>query len=400
LGCAHDLQKAGLAVTVIDRAEIGQACSQGNCGMICPSHVLPLNEPSALREGLLSLFNPTAPLRIKPQIRMGLYRWLLQFARRCTHSQMLDAGHRLLPILESSLDAYHQLFAELPTAGQWKENGLAYVFKSEEGLEAFADTDRLLSSTYGVSARRIEGSELSDFDPALRPDLAGAYIYDEDGSVRPDQLVSDWSQHLAQNGVQLIEHCSLDTVEKSGGSIDSLHTTAGEMKADHYVFALGAWSKKWSAALDCDLPVEPGKGYSVTMSRPEISPRHPMLFPEKRIGVTPFDDGYRIGSMMEFVGWDETIPAHRIEQLRESAEPYLTTPTGDEIHDTWYGWRPMTWDSLPIIGRAPRLDNAFLATGHNMLGLTMAAGTGRLIAELVQERPTHIDIDAFSPNRF
>ena len=400
IGCAHYLRQAGFDVTVIDRAGIGRACSHGNCGMICPSHVLPLNEPGALREGLRSLLNPSAPFRIRPQMRLGLYRWLLQFARRCTHGQMLEAGRRLLPILESSIDEYRALFAELPAAGQWKENGLAYVFREAQSFEAFAGTDRLLSKTYRITARRIEGAELSNFDPSLRPDLAGAYVYDHDGSVRPDELIRDWSQHLARNGVVLKESCGLEDLRTSGSSIESLRTANGEMKADHFVFALGAWSGKWSDALRCRLPVEPGKGYSVTMSRPEVCPRHPMLVPERRIGVTPFDDGYRIGSMMELVGWDSSIPPRRIRQLRDSAAPYLVTPIGREVHETWFGWRPMTWDSLPVIGRVPRLDNAFLATGHNTLGLTMATATGRLIAELVQGHPTHIDARAFSPDRF
>ncbi len=400
VGCAHYLQEAGFHVTVMDRAGIGRACSHANCGFICPSHVLPLNEPAALRDGLLSLLNPSAPFRIRPQMRLALYRWMLQFARRCTHRNMLATGRQLLPILASSMDEYRALFATLPAAGQWKENGLAYVFRGSREFEAFGQTDRLLSETYGVTARRIEGADLRAFDPALRPDLAGAYVYDHDGSVRPDQLIRDWTRHLAHKGVRLVEDCGLENLRTSDGLIESLRTTQGEMKADHYVFAVGAWSSKWATALDCQLPVEPGKGYSVTMSRPDLCPRHPMLFPERRIGVTPFDDGFRIGSMMEFVGWDSTIKPRRIQQLQSSATPYLKTPVGREVHETWFGWRPMTWDSLPIIGRVPRFNNAFLATGHNMLGLSMATATGRLIAEMVQERPTHINARAFSPDRF
>ncbi|MEM8933923.1 MAG: FAD-dependent oxidoreductase, partial [Acidobacteriota bacterium] len=262
IGCAHYLRKAGYRVTVVDRGGIGRACSHANCGMICPSHVLPLNEPAALREGLLSLLDPSAPFRIRPQLRIDLYRWLFQFARRCTHRQMLDAGRRLVPILESSMDEYHALFAELAAdereAGQWKENGLAYVFREASSFEAFARTDELLSTTYGVTARRIEGDAIVEFDPALRPDLAGAYIYDEDGSVRPDQWVRDWSAHLSANGVELVEQCSLDDVHISGDTITSLTTSKGSMRADHVVFALGAWSSHWSEALGCRLPVEPG----------------------------------------------------------------------------------------------------------------------------------------------
>ena len=136
------------------------------------------------------------------------------------------------------------------------------------------------------------------------------------------------------------------------------------------------------------------------MKRPDLCPKYPMLFPEHNVGVTPFDRGYRLGSMMEFVGFDTSIPERRIRQLRKSAQPYLVEPFTEEIQETWYGWRPMTWDSLPIIGQVPRLDNAYLATGHNMLGLSLAAATGKLIVEIIQDKPTHIDSSAFSPERF
>ena len=124
-----------------------------------------------------------------------------------------------------------------------------------------------------------------------------------------------------------------------------------------------------------------------------------MLFPEHRVGVTPFPDGFRLGSMMELAGFDATVPARRIRQLVESARCYLHEPAG-AVRETWSGWRPMTWDSLPIIGHVPGLDNAVLATGHHMLGMTMAPATGRLVAEVLSGGDPHIDPAPFSPQRF
>jgi D-amino-acid dehydrogenase len=182
--------------------------------------------------------------------------------------------------------------------------------------------------------------------------------------------------------------------------VTALATSQGSLAADRYVFALGGWSPRIAKELECPIPIEQGKGYSVTMHRPDPCPVHPMLFPEHRIGVSPFADGYRLGSMMEFAGYDTSIPARRIQQLHDSAKPYLVSPSGAGPEETWYGWRPMTWDSLPIIGPTPRLANAFLATGHNMLGMSLATATGKLVAEMMEGVSPHLDPAPFSPRRF
>ncbi len=184
------------------------------------------------------------------------------------------------------------------------------------------------------------------------------------------------------------------------GRITGLKTSHGLITADRYVFAMGAISGQWSKRLGVKLPVLPGKGYSVTMARPEFAPEYPMLFPEHKVGVSPFDDGFRLGSMMEFVGYDTSIPAHRIQQLRDSARDYLKASVDGPALETWYGWRPMTWDSLPIIGAIPSFANGYLATGHNMLGLSLAPATGRLLAEIIKGLPPHIDPAAYTPERF
>lgn len=400
IACAHYLSKAGFSVAVIDRGTIAGACSQANCGYICPSHVLPLTEPDAIGVALKSLLNRNAPFRVKPSFRPAFWNWMWQFTRRCNHRQMLWAGAHLKAILDSSLVEYRQLISAEKFDCEWKENGLLYVLQSEAGMEKFAKMDRMLTEHFGVTAERVEGNDLPALEPALKSGLAGAFHYKNDVSVRPDLLNVAWTDSLQESGVEFIENCQLLDVVKAHSQITHLETSQGELSADRFIFATGAWAAQLSAMLECRIPIQPGKGYSVTMSRPDPCPRHPILFPEHKVGVSPFEQGYRLGSMMEFVGYDSSIPARRIKQLRQSAEPYLIAPFTETEHQRWYGWRPMTWDSLPIIGRTPRLSNAYLATGHNMLGLSLATATGKLIAEIIQDQPTHIDATAFSPDRF
>ena len=400
IACAHYLSRAGFRVTVIDQGTVAGACSHGNCGYICPSHVLPLTEPGAIGMAVRSLFNPRAPFRVKPRFSPALWNWMWQFARRCTQQQVRMAGKHLQTILDASLDEYRQLIPQQSLDCEWKEDGLLYVLQTDHGMESFAKTDQLLTGEFGVTARRIEGAELPAFEPGLQPSLAGAFHYPGDTSVRPDRLNRAWADQLRREGVQFLEHCELQSVRKSAGRVTGLKTTQGDLPAGQIVFALGAWSSRWSAELGCRIPVQPGKGYSLTMPRPEACPRYPILFPEHKIGVSPFDGGFRLGSMMEFSGYDTSIPERRIQQLRDSARPYLVASVDAVAEDTWYGWRPMTWDSLPVIGPVPGLQNACLATGHNMLGLSLAPSTGKLVAELLTGNPTHIDPTPYSPERF
>jgi len=239
-----------------------------------------------------------------------------------------------------------------------------------------------------------------NFLKLLARNSGGAFYYADDAQVRPDRLAMAWTEKLRDDGVTFLEDCAAESLEITGGRLSQLRTSQGALHADHYVIAAGAWSTHFARQLGCHIPIEPGKGYSVTMQRPELCPRYPMLLPDHHVGVTPFKDGYRLGSMMEFVGFDTSIPASRIQQLREAAQPYLLEPFTDVVQETWYGWRPMTWDSLPIIGRVPQLENTYLATGHNMLGLSLATGTGKLVAEIVQRQTPHIDPDPYSPSRF
>lgn len=400
IACAHYLSKAGFKVTVIDKGKVASACSAYNCGYICPSHVPPLTEPGAFKVALKSLFNPQSPFRVKPRFDPALWHWMAQFARRCNHKQVLVAGKHLKTILDTSMEEYRKLVPEMSLECEWKDNGLLYVFQTEKGMESFAGTDHMLTKEFGVSATRIEGEGLEGFEPGLKPGLAGAYHYPLDTSVRPESLNQSWAKALQSGGVDFLEGCELLSIRKSNGGVTALSTSHGELEASQFVFALGAWSKGWAQALECKIPIQPGKGYSVTMARPEQSPSCPTLFPEHKVGVSPFENGLRLGSMMEFAGFDSTIPETRIQQLRDSARPYLKADVDGEAQFQWYGWRPMTWDSLPVIGRVPGLSNACLATGHNMLGLSLAPGTGRLVSEFLSGESPHIDVTPYSPTRF
>lgn len=388
---AYYLHRDGWKVTVIDQGAIGGACSFGNCGLVCPSHVLPLTEPAALRSAFGALLTPSGPFRIKMRLDPRLWGWLLQFARRCNTRDMLSAAHAIQPLLASSMDEYETLFASGGIDCEWEKRGLLFVYLKQAALDSYDETNRLLSEVFNEPASKLDADAALTLEPALKPGIAGGWYYEHDGHLRPDRLMSAWRSQLESSGVRFIENCELVDFSSRGRLATIAETAKGPLEADRFLIATGAWTPKLDKIIGRHIPIEPGKGYSITMPRPARCPAIPLIFPEHRVAVTPMQSAYRLGSIMEFSGYDESIRPERLELLRSGASHYLHEPRCEPELQTWFGWRPMTYDSLPIIGRTPRFENVWLAAGHNMLGLSMAPATGKLVAELFGERPPHLD---------
>jgi D-amino-acid dehydrogenase len=398
--CAHYLVKSGWQVRIIDRGGFGQGCSHGNCGFVCPSHVLPLAGPGAIGRTFRALFQPNSPLSIKPRLDPSLWSWLWRFVRRCNLQDMLAAGRAIQALLRSSRTLYDDLFQTERLEAEWETRGLLFVFLTSEAMDHYAETDRLLRENFDLGATRYDGQALIDLEPALKHGLAGGWHYLTDGHLRPDKLLASWRNWLSKNGVAFHENCEFKGFIRHENRAVAVRTSVGEMSADAFVVAAGAWTPLLNHDLGCRIPIQPGKGYSITMPRPKLCPVIPLIFEEHRVAVTPLQSGYRLGSIMEFAGYDTTLNPRRLDLLRAGAGHYLQEPTAEPILESWYGWRPMTYDSLPIIGPSPALPNVYVAAGHNMLGLSMAPATGKLIAELLNDQTPHIDPGPYSPGRF
>jgi D-amino-acid dehydrogenase len=394
------LQRAGWQVTMLDQGRFGRGASHANCGFVCPSHVLPLAGPGAVRSSLKALLQPNGPLKIRARWDPALWNWLFRFARRCNRKDMLQAGHALQPLLQSSRQLYEELIKTERLDCEWEARGMLFVLKTPAAMEHYAETDKLLSQEFNLPARRIEGAELTALEPALRPGLAGGWFYETDAHLRPDRLMAEWRRILEARGVVVQEDSPVVGFKQSQGKVVAAVTPKGEQAADAFVLATGAWSRPLGRQLGCFLPIEPGKGYSMTMPRPARCPTYPLIFEEHRVAVTPMRSGYRLGSTMEFAGFDSTLRRERLELLKQGAALYLHEPCAEPIVEEWFGWRPMTPDSLPIIDRCPRAGNLVIAAGHNMIGLASATATGKLVMELLCNQSPHLEIRPFRATRF
>lgn len=399
--CAYYLAEQGSRVVIIDRGTFGSACSHGNCGYVSPSHILPLAQPGAIGSSLKTLFARNSPFKIRPRLDLQTMAWFVRFALRCNHNNMVQAGHARHALLDSSRKLY-QAMMENGQLGdcEWEAIGLLFVHCDRKHFEAYEATNELLTSEYGVTAERLDQAELLKREPALKDVVCGAWLFDGDAHLRPHLLMKSWKKLLENQEVVIKEHCDFLDFETIGNDVQAVQTSQGRIETDQVIFATGAWSRMMQRKLKARIPVEPGKGYSITMQRPEICPKYPMLFEDHKVGISPTAEAYRIGSTMEFAGFDATLREDRLQLLTDTAKYYLHDPIREPVLERWYGWRPMSCDEIPLVGRVPRFDNVWLAAGHGMLGLSMATATGKLVSELMTGATPHIDPHPYRPARF
>lgn len=398
---AYYLAKAGVAVTLVDKGRFGGGCSAGNCGYVCPSHALPMAAPAALVATLRTLLMRNSPLSVRPRVLLSDLGWFLRFARRCNPRDMLSAADGIHALLASSRRLYDQLLADENIACEWEARGLLFVFRTRGVFDHYADADRLLTRRFGLAAERLDADALLKLEPALLPGAAaGAYLYRGDAHLRPDKLLGAWRGVLERLGVRVVENQAATGFVREGRQAVAVSTAAGDVAGDAFVLAAGAWTPLFADALGCRPPILPGKGYSLTMPRPAVCPTYPMIFEEHRVAVTPFASGYRVGSTMEFAGYDAVTRPERLQLLRDGARLYLREPEAGLPQEAWHGWRPMTPDGKPVIDFAPRLGNVLIAAGHGMLGLSMATGTGKLVAERLTGATPHVDWRHYALGRF
>ncbi|HEV3164086.1 MAG TPA: FAD-dependent oxidoreductase [Isosphaeraceae bacterium] len=398
--CSHFLSRSGWGVTLIERGAFGKGSSGSNCGFVCPSHVLPLAEPGAAGAVLKALLRKNSPLAVKLRFDPALWSWFWGFARRCNKHDMIDAGRGIQALLEESMTLYRELVEREALDCEWQTRGLLFVYRTPSEMEKYAETDKLLRDSFHCPATRYEGDALLALEPALNPGLAGGWYYEDDAHLRPDKLLKSWRRALEASGVKVLENCALRGFVRESGRARAIETSQGELTADAYVVAAGALTPLLSRDLGCRIPIQPGKGYTITMPRPASCPTVPLIFPETRVAVTPFQSGYRLGSTMEFAGYDASINRSRLQLLKDGAQPYLREPYCEPVQEEWFGWRPMTFDGLPIIDRSPVMENVIIAAGHNMLGLSMAPATGKLVTALLARESPSIDPAPYRVARF
>ena len=380
ISAARFIAASGRSVAVVDKGGVAAGCSRGNAGLVVPSHAIPLAAPGALWQGVKWMFNPESPFYIKPRLSPALLGWLWRFGLACSAKRV----ERAIPLLRDLHRASAKLFDGLT------RRGLLLLFRTSKGFEGGIHEAQVLSDA-GLETKVLDVPSVRALLPGLKAEVVGAVHCLEDGHLDPLRFVQAWAK-----GVAVLEE------EVVGFDVDGrrvrVRTSNGPIEAKEVVLAAGAWAPGVARDLGLNIPIQPGKGYSLTFSAPPAAPEVPFILSEDRVAVTPMGDRLRLAGTMELAGLDLSINERRVGAIRRAGVAALGE-LGEPL-ETWAGLRPVTPDGLPIVGRPARYDNLIVAGGHAMLGLSLGPITGRIVADLAASRDPGFDLSLLSPDRF
>jgi D-amino-acid dehydrogenase len=423
LSTAYYLQKEGWDVTILDRSDGSDGCSFGNMGYLSPSHFAPLAQPGVISQGILWMFRQKSPFYVRPALSWALMDWGLKFVRAC------NAGH----VSRSTRPMAELLLLSRDLTAQWEQNGeMRFEYEPKGCINYFqtakyekGELDNVrMGRELGLQIDLLDRAQCQALEPDLVPDVRGGAWYKDDAMLYPNELMRQLSAHLEKGGVKIIRNAEVVDIQKEKGKVSTIRyqSPSEGMTSSHaltnpdlVVLAAGSWSQPLAKMVGEYLPMMPGKGYSMTVEVPNQPLNYPCILLEAKVAITPWAKRLRIGSTMEIGAMNDKILFPRVQGILKAVPRFFPGYADDPIFRTladfetlrakmeekiWYGYRPLSADGLPYIGFAKKTENLMIATGHAMLGLSMAAATGKLVSEMAGGKTTSIEAGAFDPKRY
>jgi D-amino-acid dehydrogenase len=403
LSSAYYLQESGHEVTVIDKTDMTDNCSYGNAGYVCPSHFVPLATPGIVKQGLKWMWNSKSPFYVQPRLNWSLVDWGLKFMKVATQEHVERSAVPLRDIAILSKKMYEE-WTRLPQFSfAYQTKGLLEIFQTTAGA---AHAQHMVERAHELGladTRLLDYHALQELEPHTKINAIGAAFFSCDAHLYPNKLMRQLIADLSKKSVRMQGNEEVTGFESKNGNISKVITQKNAYEADAVVIASGAWSRELAAKMNVKIPLVAGRGYSVTLEDSPYTLNHPAVLVEGRVALTPMDGNkIRFGGTMEITSTQTPPRMSRVAGVLQAVERFfpefkVPMPTIDKV---WYGYRPCSADGLPYLGRTKQWKNVVMATGHAMLGLSLGAGTGKLVSEILNELPPSMDITPFDPNRF
>ncbi|MCD5326472.1 D-amino acid dehydrogenase [Chromobacterium piscinae] len=398
------LAKAGCQVTVLERQDgVALETSFGNAGQISPGYSAPWAAPGIPLKGLKWMFQRHAPLAISPDGSLYQLQWIAKMLANCNEKAYAVNKGRMMRLAEYSRDKIKELRAETGLQYEGRQGGTLQLLRSQAQVEGMAKDIAVLREC-GVDFNVLDPDGCVRVEPALaavKHKLAGGLQLPNDETGDCNLFTSRLAELARAKGVEFRFGVTVDGIENDGKRITGVRVGDELLRADHYVVAMGSYSRDMVKELGIDIPVYPVKGYSLTVpiTNPSGAPTSTILDETYKVAITRFDDRIRVGGMAELSGYNLELNPRRRETLEMVVGDLY--PNGGDIKAAsfWTGLRPMTPDGTPIVG-GTRFANLSLNTGHGTLGWTMCAGSGKVLADLITGAKPEISVDGLSMQRY
>ncbi|WP_452232368.1 NAD(P)/FAD-dependent oxidoreductase [Lacinutrix sp. MEBiC02595] len=396
---AYYLQKEGFQITIIDQSNLDSGASYVNAGYLSPSHLVPLSAPGVMKKGLKWMFDSSSPLYIKPRLDVDFFKWTLAFNKSCNANHVKKAIPAIKEITLLSQDLYDAIKRDENFTFHYEKKGLLMLCQTEAMLEEEMKTAHLAKKE-GLDAKELSIEELKKIEPNVNLNVKGATYYRCDSHTTPQEFMEEMKAHLKNVGVTFYTNEKVEDVKVLNGRISELKTNKQIVKADEFVLAAGSWSPILSKKLGIKLLMQAGKGYRINTTQ-QTGITMPSILAEAKVAVTPMRGFTRFAGTMEIAGINHTINKVRVDTIANAATRFYPEIklTEEEKNSAAAGLRPVSPDGLPYIGKSTKCNNLSIATGHAMMGWSMATATGKLVSEIISDKKTSLNLHSFHPDR-
>ena len=402
LAVAYYAQQRGHRVTVLERGAAGHdSCSLGNAGMIVPSHFTPLAAPGMVALGLKWMWNPESPFYVQPRLDGDLLAWGLKFWRAATPARARAAAPLIRDLSYASRACFEELAAQPGFDFGLEKRGLLMLCQTQHALDEEAQT-AAKARALNIPAEVLDAKAAAALEPGVRMDIAGAVLFPQDCHLTPQRFLADLQRAVIGAGGEVVFDSEVTGWRCESRKIVAARTARGEIAGDEFVLCGGAWSAELARELRLAVPMQAGKGYSLTLPHPRQLPKLCAIFTEARVAVTPMNGTLRFGGTMEIAGLNERINPRRVAGIIKSVPRYYPDFSPDDFASIrpWSGLRPCSPDGLPYLGRTRAYENLCLATGHAMMGLSLGPITGQFIASILSGEKPALDLQLLDPDRY
>ena len=390
------LKKKDFDVTIFDRDEPGSpAASYGNAGHFSPYASVPINRPDVLTDVPAMLLSSTGPLALKWSYVPKMIPWFLKFIRNCSTKKMMHTAKNMHQILDLALPAYDELFEEIDLEGLVEKKGILYIWNDQSLKSRKLEIN--VRNELGVDQQVVTPKEIHDLEPNIKPIYHGGVYYQHGRHARnPKKILLKLYDLFLKKGGKFLK-MNIKDIKFN----DEKPVIKSEMQSflfDKVVIACGSFSKKLTDNLDEKIPLDTERGYHVHFKDCDHLLSRPVIFQNRGFGITPMEQGLRVVGTVEFGGLDNPLSKVRVKNLINNAKYMM----GDlpEHEDEWLGFRPTLPDYLPVIGPSKKYKNIFYCFGHHHLGWTLGPISGKIVAGMIAEENTNLDLKPYSSLRF